>query len=105
MLAALLKLKNPGSAVEVAFDGGSGLALATAGRPDAVILDLALPDMAGAEVAVQIRRAHDGACPLLIALSGSVADVALQECSGIFDHAFTKPVNVERLTAILFPAD
>lgn len=103
MLAALLQLRNPGSAVDVAFDGSSGLALAAAGQHDAVILDLTLPDIAGADVAVQIRRARDGACPILIALSGSVADVALQAGRGVFDHAFTKPVNVERLTAVLFP--
>lgn len=102
MLAAVLKLREPGVAVQVAFDGGSGLALALAGQHDAVLLDLALPDIGGADVATQLRRQRDGACPILIALSGSVADVAVLQDSDVFDHAFTKPVNVDRLTAILF---
>lgn len=102
MLAVLLKLRNAEADVQVAFDGASGLALALAGRHDAVVLDLGLPDIDGAEVALRIRRRPDGAVPLLVALSGSVDEVARHRRSGLFDHALLKPVDVERLTAILF---
>lgn len=102
MLAAVLELRQADLTVEVAFDGRSGLALALAQQHDAVLLDLGLPDMDGAEVATEIRRLADRACPVLIALSGGVAEVALHQSSGVFDHAFTKPVNVDRLAALLF---
>jgi hypothetical protein len=39
--------------------------------------------------------------PVLIALSGSVAEIARHQSSAVFEHAFTKPVNVDRLIEIL----
>lgn len=102
MLAAVLELKITDLAVKVAYDGESGLALAIAGQHDAVILDLALPGIGGADVAMEIRRQRESDTPLLIAVSGSVAEVARhQQGGGVFDHALTKPVNVNRLIEIL----
>jgi two-component system, sensor histidine kinase len=102
MLAALLRVRIAGLAVQVIHDGESGLALALAEQPDAVILDLALPGIGGAEVAMEIRRQRESDPPLLIALSGSIAEVAgYQEGSGVFDHALAKPANVDRLIKIL----
>jgi DNA-binding response OmpR family regulator len=102
MLAAVLELRIPGLSVQVAHDGESGVELAMAERHDAVILDLGLPGLDGAKVAMEIRRQHRGDAPLLIALSGSVAEVARhQQSKEVFDHALTKPANVDRLIRIL----
>jgi DNA-binding response OmpR family regulator len=104
MLAAVLKLRLPELSVQVAHDGEAGVGLALAGQHDAVILDLGLPGMDGARVAAEIRRRRPGAAPLLIVLSGSVAQVAdHQRSEAVFDHALTKPADVDRLVAILHP--
>jgi CheY-like chemotaxis protein len=100
-LARLLVLKNPGWAVQVAHDGASGLAFALAGQTDVVIIDLNLPDMTGEEVAVEIRRRSAAAPPILIALSGNVGEIMRHQASGVFEHALTKPVKVDRLMDIL----
>jgi CheY-like chemotaxis protein len=77
------------------------LALALAEQHHVVIVDLNLPGIDGPEVAMEIRRRWWGAPPVLIALSGSVAEIARHQSSAVFEHAFTKPVNVDRLIEIL----
>ena len=101
MLAALLRLRKPGLTVHVAHDGESALPLALADRYDAVVIDLNLPGMQGDAVAMEIRREWDGVPPILIAVSGSIAEVARHQTSGVFEHALTKPVNVALLLDIL----
>lgn len=101
MLAAVLRLRSRDLAVDVAYDGESGLALALQERHDVVLVDLNLPGIDGAEVATQIRGRWPGAAPVLIALSGNLAEVARHQSSGVFDHAHTKPVNVAHLLQIL----
>lgn len=101
MLAAVLRLRDPGMTVEVACDGESGLAVALASRHDVAIVDLNLPGIDGGDVALEIRRHWGSAPPVLVALSGSVADIAWHRDSGIFEHALTKPVNVDALLAMV----
>jgi two-component system CheB/CheR fusion protein len=100
-LAALLRLKGLGLGVHTAFDGESGLLLASAKQLYAVIVDLNLPGMQGDEVASKIRQTWGGSQPVLIALSGNVQEVARHQSSGVFEHALTKPVDVSRLVEIL----
>ena len=60
--------------------------------PDAVILDINLPDLSGWEVARRIRERR-GPQPLLIGISGEYkkgADKVLAHISG-FDHYLVKP--------------
>lgn len=48
------------------------------------------------------KHAACGVIPLvLIALSGSVAEIARHQTSGVFEHAFMKPINVDRLLNVL----
>ena len=101
MLAAVLGLRNRDLAIEVAYDGESGLALALRERHDVVFIDLNLPGIDGAEVATQIRGRWPGAAPVLVALSGNLAEVVRHQSSGVFDHAHTKPVKVPRLLDIV----
>jgi DNA-binding response OmpR family regulator len=102
LLAAVLKFRIPELTVHVAHDGESGLQLAMAEKHDAVILDLALPGIGGADVAAEIRRRRQDATPLLIALSGSVAEIEHHQRTGdVFDHALTKPTNLDGLVDIM----
>jgi CheY-like chemotaxis protein len=103
MLAAVLRLRNPELAVQIAHDGESGLAFVLANQHDVVIVDLNLSGIDGADIAMQIRRQRERAPPVLIALSGNVAAIARHQGSGVFEHAFTKPANVDRLSDILIP--
>jgi DNA-binding response OmpR family regulator len=50
------ELTKQGYQVEKAFSGAEGLAKAEAGRPDVIILDLAMPGMSGFEVAAQLKQ-------------------------------------------------
>lgn len=101
MLAAVLRLRNRDLAVDVAYDGESGLRLALQERHDVLLIDLNLPGIDGAEVAMQIRSRWANAPPVLIALSGNLTEVARHQSSGVFAHALTKPVNVNRLLDVL----
>ncbi|GKS98197.1 response regulator [Acidovorax sp. SUPP3434] len=103
MLCELLMIRNPDLSVQAAYDGLSGLEQALSGHFDVVILDLMLPRMSGIQVAREIRAKLGGKAPVLIALSGSVAEVAQHQGGPDFSHALTKPLNVERLMGIFLP--
>lgn len=49
-------LRSDGFEVQTAADGASGLRAIGRSRPDAVLLDLSLPDMGGDEVLQKIRQ-------------------------------------------------
>ena len=72
-------------------------------NPDAVLLDIAMPDMSGYEVAKEIRRRYGEVRPLLIAISGRYKkepDKMLAELAG-FDHHVAKPYDPNALLALL----
>ena len=71
--------------------------------PDAVVLDIAMPDMSGYEIAKEIRKRYGQIKPLLIAVSGrykKVSDRMLGEIVG-FDHYLLKPYEPKDLLALL----
>lgn len=95
-LAELLELN--GCEVATACCGTDGLERARAFHPDAVLLDLDLPDLSGYEVAEELRRDDGMSQALLIAVSGFGHEQARErsrQC-GIHHH-LVKPVEVERL--------
>ena len=63
-------LELSGFDVAVAYRGDAGLELAARRMPDAVLLDIGLPDMDGYEVCRRIRLLPGGAQPVVIALTG-----------------------------------
>jgi CheY-like chemotaxis protein len=99
-LAELLALR--GCDARVAHNGRDGLSAARELRPDALLLDLDLPDRSGYEVAEQLRGepALDGM--LIVAISGFGDEQARERCrqSGI-DHHLLKPVDLEALLGLL----
>lgn len=85
----------------VSYDGISGLACVIEQAPDAVLLDIALPGLTGLEVAVQVAAQIQDP-PRLIAVSGYNQDIDRESTfkAGFAAH-LSKPVDVERLAALL----
>jgi PAS domain S-box-containing protein len=91
-------LRAHGLDVQVAYRGSEALALASAVKPDVVLLDLGLPDMSGEEVAQQLRRDTRACEARLIAITGwgQEADLARTREAG-FDLHLVKPVDPDVL--------
>lgn len=88
----------------VAEDGPQGIETCLATRPDAVVIDIALPGLEGYEVARSLRARHRPA-PLLIALTGYCRpDEEVRARDAGFDALLVKPVEPERLIALLADA-
>ena len=99
-LAIVLGLR--GLEVATAYDAEHALALARARRPDAVILDLVLPDMDGYSLAQALR--HEPACRdvLLVAYTGDGTEAARQRCAAAgIDVYVLKPIDPAQLVDIL----
>jgi signal transduction histidine kinase/CheY-like chemotaxis protein len=98
MLALLLEAR--GLETTLAFDGQGALAAFEWARPDAVLLDLALPDMDGLDVARQLR-ARKPNVPL-IALTGYGDEAMRSRTASLgFAHHLTKPVDVTAVCRVL----
>jgi len=102
-LAEQLKLHDSFE-TETAGDGAGAIEAAKAGRFDAILLDVGLPDMDGREVCRALRRAGV-ACPIIMltAMDGE-ADTILGLDSGANDYVpkpFRMPVLLARLRAHL----
>jgi CheY-like chemotaxis protein len=99
-LAMLLELN--GYRVGVAYDGGQALAAAAAKPPAAIVLDLALPDITGYDVARRLRALPAFRETLIVALTGFGHDEArrLVREAGI-DHHLVKPVDLPVLLGLL----
>jgi len=96
-LSLLLRLY--GYEVKVARTGPTALEMASASRPDVVLLDIGLPGMDGYEVAKRLRARPEFKNVMMCALTGftpSEADRNRQQETG-FDHYYVKPVDLEKL--------
>ena len=100
MLQAVLEMS--GHQVAVAYDGAAALAQAAAFRPDAVFLDIGLPDRSGFEVAQALRGIDGMDQATLVALTGWGADEDRQRSAEAgFDAHLTKPTDLERVHEVL----
>jgi CheY-like chemotaxis protein len=88
--------------VAVCHDGHSGLMRAREMKPDVIILDIALPDSSGYEIARLLRSDPSFSNTLIIALTGygSVEDRRRTREAG-FDHHLTKPIEFPELRSLL----
>ncbi len=94
-----LLLRLYGHDVQVARTGPTALEMASACRPDVVLLDIGLPGMDGYQVAKHLRAKPEFKDVMLCALTGytpSEADHQRQQETG-FDHYFVKPVDLKTL--------
>jgi signal transduction histidine kinase len=100
MLSMLLEAQ--GHTLAVAHDGGAALTLAGNFSPQALILDIGLPDMDGYQLARRLRQRGDlqGACFIALTGYGQMQDRAKSLAAG-FDHHLTKPANHLELARLL----
>ena len=100
--ALALALEFYGCDTRMAYSAHSALAIAPAFGPDAVLLDIGLPDLNGYELARRLRALPGGAALTLIATTGWAQDKDRQRAlEAGCDHHLTKPVDVERLRGLL----
>jgi len=102
---AMLKLllNDEGHDVVGLNRGADVLAAVEEFDPDALVLDIAMPDRSGYEIAKEIRRSYGQVRPLLIAISGRyklASDRMLAEIVG-FDHHLAKPYAPTQLLELL----
>jgi CheY-like chemotaxis protein len=98
-LAMLLSVHDE---VSTAYDGREAIRMARDLRPHVVLLDIAMPQMNGYEVARELRAQPWGADVILIALTGfgQATDKRKAEHGG-FDAHLTKPVDLDALVGLL----
>jgi two-component system response regulator MprA len=89
-----------GFAVTTAGGGGSALGLLGLGSPDALVLDVAMPDVDGIEVCARLREAGDRTPVLMLTARDAVADRVTGLEAGADDY-LVKPFALEELVARL----
>lgn len=100
--AVALLLESRGHTVRVANDGHSAVAIAQAFHPDVGLLDLGMPGLTGHEVAMKMRAQPWSARLLLVAMTGwGQDDDKRRALEAGFDHHLTKPVDPDRLLAVI----
>ncbi|MFI6056254.1 response regulator [Streptomyces violascens] len=85
--------------VDAAGDGMTALALAAANPPDAVLLDLGLPDMDGIEVMRRLRSWSRA--PILVVSARNTSDEKVEALDAGADDYITKPFSMDELLARL----
>ncbi len=91
-------LRANGFATVVAGDGMSGLALASTGRFDLVILDLGLPDLDGLALLRRLRE-RASQVPVIILTARDGVRATVEGLEGGADDYVTKPFRFEELLA------
>ncbi len=95
-------LEESGHTVRHACDGESALRAVIDEAPDVVVLDIALPDMDGYEVAQRIRAVPGLQDLVLIALTGYGREEDRERAFAAgFNHHLVKPVDFEALLSVI----
>jgi PAS domain S-box-containing protein len=102
--ATLLELQ--GHRTATSYTGLGGLALGEAFKPEAVLLDIGLPDVNGYDLARRIRATDWGRGVCLVAITGWGQDADRQRAFAAgFDHHLTKPVVPQVIETLLRELD
>jgi CheY-like chemotaxis protein len=73
-------------------------------RPDVLLLDIAMPDMDGLQVAAELKAQPDLRPPLVVAVTGYGDPVMHRKIMDAgFDHHLVKPVGWRELSAVIKP--
>ena len=91
-----MALRYEGWTISTAADGASALEAARTQRPDAVVLDVMLPDMSGLDVLAQLRQQNPGLPVLLLTAKDAVEDRIAGLSAGGDDYV-TKPFSIEEV--------
>jgi DNA-binding response OmpR family regulator len=106
VLTLMQLLRDDGHDTRGVYKGGDVMPVLESFDPDVVLLDIAMPDASGWEVARDIRQRCGGSRPLLIAISGlykQSADQILGTMAG-FDYFVAKPYDPSALLALISKA-
>jgi two-component system OmpR family response regulator len=98
VLASVLRFE--GWEVRTAGDGAGAIRTARELRPDAVLLDVMLPDMGGLEVLRRLRADNPSVCVLFLTARDAVEDRIAGITAGGDDYV-TKPFSLEEVLARL----
>jgi two-component system, OmpR family, KDP operon response regulator KdpE len=97
--AMAINLRARGYEVTLAPDGATALAAASEGTPDAIVLDLGLPDIDGVEV---IERLRDWSrAPIIVLSARTTQDDKVVALDAGADDYVTKPFGMDELLARL----
>jgi DNA-binding response OmpR family regulator len=105
VLTLMMLLRHEGHEVRGVYTGRQAIAGIRGFDPDVVLLDIALPELSGWEVARAIRSRQGAERPFLIGISGEYkhgSDKILSQIIG-FDHYLVKPYAPADLLALLEP--
>src|SRR5487761_1585029 len=99
-LAELLSsvLRYEGWSVQTAGSGAEAVKIGREFQPDAVVLDIMLPDFDGVEVMRRMRAEHPGVCVLFLTARDAVEDRVAGLTAGGDDYV-TKPFSLEEVLA------
>ncbi|MBO8189787.1 response regulator [Streptomyces spirodelae] len=97
--ALVINLKARKYEVEAAHDGATALRLAADRHPDAIVLDLGLPDMDGVDVIRGIRGWTR--IPILVLSARQTSDEKVEALDAGADDYVTKPFGMDELLARL----
>jgi len=99
-----MALRYEGWNITTAADGASAISSARGTRPDAVVLDIMLPDMSGLDVLRQLRE-HSPHLPVLLLTAKDALEDRIAGLTAGGDDYVTKPFSIEevvlRLRALL----
>src|SRR6201987_2122659 len=98
LLASVLRYE--GWEIRTASDGSSAVRAAREFRPDAVVLDIMLPDFDGLEVLRRVRAGLPHVCVLFLTARDAVEDRVAGITAGGDDYV-TKPFSLEEVLARL----
>ena len=87
-----------GYEVQVAEGGEAGLAQVAAGQPDAMVLDVMMPDLSGIEVCRHLRRSGDRIPILMLTARDAISDRVEGLDAGADDY-LVKPFDLDELKA------
>lgn len=91
-----------GCVTRVVYRGSDALEAIERFRPEAVLIDIGMPEMNGYEVAARIRSSPGHAATLLVAVSGyGPSPTEASDGEAAFDHHFIKPLEVPRIGELL----
>jgi CheY-like chemotaxis protein len=92
------RLKRKGYDVLIAEDGIKGVAAATDGKPDLILMDMSLPVMDGWEATRRLKAVPETrAIPVIALTAHAMASDRERAISAGCDDYDTKPVEIERL--------
>jgi len=97
-----LLVEELGSTVHVTYGGLQALAVATAFRPDLVLVDLLMPDMDGCNLVKRVRQLPAFANTKIVAITGLKDEkVKTRAAQAGCDSILTKPVTLTEIKSLL----